>query len=201
MFDASLRPWMDPPLDRVAQWAVRFGWTANAVTLGGLGLGLTAALAIAFEAYALGLALLLASRLADGLDGAIARRTGATDFGGYLDILCDFAFYAAIPLAFGLADPANRFAALVLLASFLLSGTSFLAWAALAEKRGLKTETQGKKSFFYRSGLIEGSETIAFFSASCLLPAHFPALAFVFAALCALTAIQRALAARRDFEG
>jgi phosphatidylglycerophosphate synthase len=46
------------------------------------------------------------NRLFDGLDGALARRRGLTDAGGFLDISLDFLFYALVPFGFMLADPA-----------------------------------------------------------------------------------------------
>ena len=196
MFDARLRPLIDPPLARIARLVAALGLSANQVTMIGLSLGLGAALAIAFKAFGIGLLLILASRLADGLDGAVARIRGKTDFGGYLDIVADFAFYAAIPVAFAFAIPAAEWPALVLLASFLLSGTSFLASAIIAEGRGWETRSQGEKSFYYLAGLAEGTETIAFFVVFCLRPDWFATLALVFAGLCLLTALGRTLMLR-----
>ncbi len=138
--------------------------------------------------------------LFDGLDGAIARQRGATDFGGYLDIVCDYVFYAAIPFAFALADPErNGIAAAALLTSFCLTCASYLAYAALAAKRGETTSARGKKSYYASFGLIEGAETIAFFFAFTILPEHFAWLAFVLAALCIVTAVARVTLAAREF--
>ena len=62
---------------------------------------------------------LLLNRALDGLDGALARLSRVTDRGAFLDIGLDFVFYAAIPLAFAVSDPAaNALAAAVLLAAF-----------------------------------------------------------------------------------
>jgi phosphatidylglycerophosphate synthase len=198
MLDSRLRPLIDPPLNALGARLAALGVTANRMTLIGLALGLAAAVSIAAGAYLPGLALLLLSRLADGLDGAIARATHKSAFGGYLDILCDFAFYAAIPLAFAVAAPENHFPALVLLASFILSGVSFLASAVIAEKQGWRSEAQGQKSFFYMEGLAEGFETIAVLVIACLVPVWFPVLAYGFAVLCVLTAIGRTLRLARD---
>jgi phosphatidylglycerophosphate synthase len=113
----------------------------------------------------------LASRLADGLDGAVARATQKTDRGGYLDIVCDYAFYAAVPLGFAIADPAaNAVAACAMLFSFYINGGSFLGYAILAEKHGLSTDRRGSKSLYFTGGLAEGTETIAVF----VLPASCP---------------------------
>ena len=167
---------------------VRAGWGADALTWLGFALGMAAALAIAMQALTVGLALLLASRLCDGLDGTVARLTQPTDAGGFLDIALDFVFYAAIPLAFAVADPAvNALPAAVLLASFIGTGSSFLAFAALAEKRGMTDTALPGKSFYFLGGLTEATETIALFAAMCVWPEHFAVLAYGFAALCAVT--------------
>jgi len=195
MFDGRLRPLIDPTLNRAGRALAQRNITANHVTLAGLALGLTAALLIALGAPGLiALIPLIASRLADGLDGAIARATQKTDFGGYLDITCDFAFYGAIPLAFALRDPdTNAIPAAVLLFSFYVNAASFLGFATMAAKRGLETTAQGDKSLYYAAGLLEGAETIAFFIALCLWPTAFAPLAYTFAALCLVTATARIL--------
>jgi phosphatidylglycerophosphate synthase len=200
MFDAALRKLIDPTLDRAGRWVARSGVSADQVTLIGLALGLGAAALIGAGLPGLALVPLLLSRLADGLDGAVARATRRTDFGGYLDIASDFLFYGAVPLAFVLHDPAgNGAAGAFLLASFYFNGTSFLGYAILAEKRGLETRAQGVKSLYFSNGLLEGGETIAFFVALCLAPSLFAPLAWGFGALCYLTAVLRLLGARRAF--
>ena len=199
MFDARLRPLIDPPLDAMGFWLARRGVGANAVTLAGLVPAAGGMLAIAQGHFLVGLVLILANRLLDGLDGAVARASGITDLGGYLDTLADYVFYVAIPLGFGLSATANTMAAMILIASFTLTCASFLVFAAIAARRGADTAAHGTKSIFYTTGLAEGAETIAAFIAMCLWPAHFPAIAFGFAALCLVTVIQRSLLARRIF--
>lgn len=199
MFDARLRPLIDPPLNAAGRWLARRGISPSGVTLAGLAIGLAAAVAIANAHYGLGLALIIANRLLDGLDGAVARATRLSDFGGFLDIVADFVFYVSVPVGFGLAEERNLLPALVLVASFALTGTSFLAFAALAAKRGLETAAHGRKSFFYNTGLAEGAETIVAFVAMTLLPQHFAAIAWLFAALCMLTVSQRCFIARKVF--
>ena len=200
MLDARMRGLIDPPLTGAGIWLARLGVSANAVTLAGLALGLLMAAMLAAGFGALALVPLVFSRLCDGLDGAVARATKATDFGGYLDIFCDFVFYGAVPLAFVLRDPAaNGLAGAFLLACFYVNGTSFLGYAALAGKRGLETREQGEKSLYYSAGLLEGTETILFFALLCLLPGAFAPLAFVFGGLCCATALSRVLTAWRRF--
>lgn len=199
MFDAKLRPLIDPPLNRAGRVLAGWGVTANALTFTGLALGLAAAAAIALGHVGWGLALILANRLLDGLDGAVARVRGPSDLGGYFDILADFAFYVSIPLGFGILAPANTLPALVLVASFVLTGVSFLAFAVIAAKRGAETMAHGRKSFFYSTGLAEGAETIAVFVAMCLFPAWFGTIACAYAALCVLTVFQRSALAVAAF--
>ena len=192
MLDRTIQQALRPAMTRAACGLVRLGLGADAISVAGFVTGMAAAGAIALQHYLAGLMLLLLSRLMDGLDGAVARATTPTDRGGFLDITLDFLFYAAIPLAFAVADPAaNALPAAVLLASFIGTGSSFLAFAAVAEKRGLTDTALPGKSFYFLGGLTEATETIAAFAAMCLWPAAFPAIAFGFAALCAITTALR----------
>lgn len=200
MLDAKIRPLIEGPLNKAGAALAERGIAAHEVTLFGLGMGLVAAGMLAFGLPGvLALVPLLIGRLADGLDGAVARATGPGDFGGFLDILCDFIFYAAIPLAFAFRDAGNAVVAAALLAAFYINGASFLGFAIMAEKRGITTEAQGKKSLYYSAGLLEGTETIVFFVALCLWPEAFRPLAVIFAALCLYTTAARTALARRVF--
>jgi len=199
MLDSRIRPLIDPPLDAIGKGLARAGVTANQVTLAGAVIGIASGVAIGYRYYLLGLALVLLSRLLDGLDGAVARATRQSDFGGYLDIVSDFAFYVAVPLGFGFAVAANLPFAMILIASFTLTGISFLAYAVMAAKRGRETSAHGKKSFFYNTGLAEGTETIVAFVLMCLLPNNFAIIAVIYSAMCLITVIQRTIAAKVDF--
>lgn len=201
MLDAPARQLIDPPLNAMGRRLAHNGVSANTVTLVGLGLGLLAAVLVAYGATIWALLPLLASRLADGLDGAVARAREKTDFGGYLDIVADFFFYGAVPAAFVFADPAaNGAAGAFLLLSFYVNGTSFLGYAALAERYRLISTARGSKSVYFAGGLLEGTETILFLVALCLWPAAFAPMAWVFGALCFLTAGARVIMARQVFD-
>lgn len=202
MLDGQMRKLIDPPLNRAGHVLAARGIGADAVTLAGLALGLLAAAVVASGLPGwMALLPLALSRLADGLDGAVARVRGKTDFGGYLDITCDFLFYGAIPLAFVLRDSGNGAAGAFLLCSFYVNGASFLGYAVLAEKRGMQTSGRGEKSLYFTSGLLEGTETILFFVGICLWTGHFAPLAWGFGALCFVTALARVFLARRVFGG
>lgn len=200
MFDSKIRPLIDPPLNALGRTFAARGVSADSVTIAGLVLGLMAAGAIVLQFYSLALVLILLSRISDGLDGAIARATQKTDFGGYLDITCDFLFYGVIPMAFVCANSAeNAAAGAWLLTSFYFNGATFLGYAILAEKRGLESQKHGSKSLYFTGGLLEGAETIAFFVALCLFPSWFAVLAWIFGSACFVTAISRVLLARQVF--
>jgi phosphatidylglycerophosphate synthase len=196
MLDARLRRLIDPPLDRLSGPLAKAGWSANLVTVAGFAIGLGAMAAIAGQRYGLGLGLLLLNRLLDGLDGALARRRGISDLGGFIDIVADFIVYAGVPMAFALADPAvNALPAAFLIFSFIGTATSFLAVAIMAAKRGITTELRGQKSLYYLGGLTEGTETIVVFVLACLWPDWFAPIVWLFGALCWLTTATRVAAA------
>ena len=194
MLDRAAIALLKPALEGAARRFVKAGVGADAISLAGFAIGLGAAAAIVFQQTGLGLALMLASRVADGLDGPVARLTQATDRGAFLDITLDFLFYASIPLAFALADPAaNALPAAVLLAAFIGTGSSFLAFAILAERRGLASDAYPAKGFFYLGGLTEATETLICFSLMCLWPERFAWWAYGFAVLCGITIATRIL--------
>ncbi|MFY8040553.1 MAG: CDP-alcohol phosphatidyltransferase family protein [Bosea sp. (in: a-proteobacteria)] len=200
MLDGLMRQIIDPPLLLAGRVLARNGVQADAVTAFGLVLGLGCAAAIWLGFDMLALALLLAGRLCDGLDGAVAAARQRTDRGGFLDIVCDFVFYGAVVLAFALRDPAaNAVAAAVLLFSFYVNAATFLAYAAIAAKRGLETTSRGHKTIYFTAGLAEGSETIGVFIAMLLLPEWFSVLAYGFAALVLVTALSRSIIAWTTF--
>ena len=192
MLDKAIQQALKPLMTRAARGLVRLGLGADAISLAGFAVGMGAATAIALQHDWVGLALLLISRLMDGLDGAVARATQPTDRGGFLDITLDFLFYASIPLAFAIAEPAqNALPAAVLLAAFIGTGSSFLAFAAVAEKRKLQSLAFPDKSFYFLGGLTEATETILAFTAMCLWPQWFPYIAYGFAVLCGVTIAMR----------
>jgi phosphatidylglycerophosphate synthase len=200
MFDAQMRRWIDPPLQRLAA-GLALHVSADAVTLCACALGLAAACAAAFGAFMTGLMLFLFGRLLDGLDGAIARHRGKTDRGGYLDIVLDFAVYAAIPFAFAVHNPqANALVAAGLLASIVFNGSAFLAYAVMAERRGQTTTAQGEKSLYYLAGLAEGTETVIAYTLVFLFPTWFAVVAIAFALLCVVSGVARILLAWRTLQ-
>ncbi len=196
MLDSAARRIIDPPLDLIARYVAKTGVSANALTFTGFALGLMVLIALANQAYLWALGLILANRVLDGLDGAVARRNGITDLGGYFDAVGDFIFFGAVVLGFALADSdRNALAASFLLFSFMGTEASVLAYAALAEKRHLTRELAGKKSLYFLGGLIEGTETLGLYVLACLIPTWFVWIALVFGVLCWMTIGARAVVA------
>lgn len=200
MLDPLMVRLIAPPINRTGAYLAARGINANTVTISGFGIGMCAVPALASQNYGLALGLILANRLADGVDGAIARATQKTDFGAYLDIVLDFIFYAAVVFGFALANPTNALVASALLVSFMGTGASFLGYAVIAAKLSLETEARGKKSFFYSGGLAEGTETILFFVVICIWPALFVPASLIFMVLCWLTVCMRMAQAYQTFK-
>ena len=192
MIDARILPLQQKILLPIARLLVRLGVHADQITIAGFLVGLIALPLIATENYEWALVFILGNRLLDGLDGPVARLTQATDRGAFLDIALDFAFYAVIPLAFAFADSsANALAAAVLLTAFIGTGSSFLAFSLMAQKRKLQSQIFPNKGLYYLGGVTEGAETIAIFVAFCLWPDLFDILAYSFAFACLLTTLSR----------
>ena len=169
------------------------GITADQLTVVGFLVGLLAVPLLAFEMWYGALVAIALNRILDGLDGALARYANqSSSAGGFLDITLDFLFYAAIPLGFILANPEqNAIAGSLLLATFIGTGSSFLAFAIAAEKFKLEKPQFKYKSFYYLNGLTEGTETIALFIAFCIWPQHFAVMASIFAIACGITIFTR----------
>ena len=180
------------PLAKGAEILDGYGITANQTTLFGFMLGVLASPALIWQHYWLGLVFILLNRICDGLDGALARRQGITDAGGFLDISLDFLFYSLIPFSFILANPdQNAIAGSLLIFSFIGTGSSFLAFASMAGKRGINNPVYPHKSLYYMSGLTEGTETILCFVCFCLFPHYFSPIAYLFSIACWFTTFTR----------
>lgn len=211
MFDAKIRPFIDPPLNLAAKALIAAGATPNRVTAAGFGFTLLNFVSLALTQYGLALVFIGLSRLMDGLDGAVARqmkvtepdghtRSGESDLGGFLDIISDFIFYSGTVLFFAVGQPHFALWAAFLIFCFMCAGSSFLAYAIIAAKNDVNHEKQGKKSFFYLGGITEGSETIVFLSLICMFPAHFAWMAALFGFLCLLTTLGRVRQGIEDFK-
>jgi len=197
MIDDLLRTRFKTPVDRAGVWLARRGVGAVGMSSIGFAFGIAGCLAMANESYLLALVFLILNRAADLFDGAIARATRVTDFGGFVDILFDLLIYSGYVLAFAIGRPENAIPAAVLIYTFLATGTSFLAAANIAAKRGITREPPSRKSFFYKAALVEGVESTVYLIVICLLPDHFAIITYGFAAVSWISVAGHFLWARR----
>jgi phosphatidylglycerophosphate synthase len=198
MLDPFFIKQLKSPLQKLAIKLDVMGIKANHITFFGFVMGMLAVPSLSQEYYGLALIFIIINRLMDGLDGAVARIQGPTDLGGYLDITLDFIFYSAVIFGFALANPIdNALVASFVIFSFMGTGSSFLAFAIMAEKRQIKNLDYGGKSLHFIGGLAEGAETIAFLVLICLVPSHFVVLAYVFGTICWITTVTRIYAGYR----
>ncbi|OJF67956.1 hypothetical protein BK026_03700 [Alteromonas sp. V450] len=193
MLDAKITPFIKPLLKPLITTLDAIGISPNQVTVAGFIIGIFAVPFIILNWWNMALGCIILNRIFDGIDGELARyQQSSSSAGGFLDICLDFLFYASIPLAFGIANPEEwGIPAMVLLATFIGTGSSFLAFAIAAEKFQIDRPQFANKSFYYMQGLTEGTETILVFLAFCIWPQYFAMLAYVFAAACAVTVVTR----------
>lgn len=201
MLDRYTMPLLNKAVQPLGQKLAELSVSANSVTAASFLLSLLGCYLIATGYFKAALGLLIIARLGDALDGVIARQTEPTRFGAYLDICTDFVFYSAFVVAFGFYRP-DEFAipALVLVFSFVATGTTFLAFAIQhASDASIRLDLP-KKGFYYLGGLVEGTETYIFFLIMLLWPSMFPLWAYIFAILCIVTAFLRVVYAYRSLD-
>lgn len=181
MFDEWFRAHKERLLAPLARW-LGVVMSPLALTLLGLLVGLGAAVAASQAMWRLALAAWLLNRLIDGVDGVLARQTKRqTEFGGYLDIVCDFAVYAAMPLGIALAvdTRAAWLVSTVLLASWFVNAASWMYLAAVLEKRGAGATARGEyTSVTMPRGLVAGTETVVFLALFVIVPSQYVPLAW-----------------------
>ncbi|WP_421723746.1 CDP-alcohol phosphatidyltransferase family protein [Bauldia sp.] len=197
MIDDLLRRRFKTPVDAIGHWLANRGVTALGVTIAGFAVGVAGCVAMAFEAYGLALVLLIANRLADLFDGAVARATSVTDFGGFVDIIADLLIYSGFVLGFAIGRPEEALPAAILIYTFLGTGGSFLAAANIAAKRDIQREPPSRKSFFYNAALAEGVETTIYLILICLFPDYFAIMTYIFAAISWVSILGHLLWARQ----
>lgn len=190
MFDQRFRQVAGPTLDALGVRLADVGLRPNVVTAVGWVIGVGACVAASTGLWALALVLWLANRGLDGLDGPIARALGTTDRGGFFDIVADFSIYGGFVAGVAVEVPQARLACLVLLLTYYVSGTAFLALSSLLERRRQPFD-DGGRSLRFVGGLAEGGETVVAYGLFCLLPRDSATIAWLFAAMVGITAFQR----------
>lgn len=196
MLDEQLRARVvAPAAERLARVLRTCGVSAVAVTTTGLAFGVAACLAAGLGLWWIALALWVSGRAFDGIDGPLARLVGATDLGGYLDFACDLVVYAGFVVAVSVAVPGARLACAALLAAYYVNVGAWLSYSALAKRQALSGGDG--RSLRFVPGLAEGAETLLVYVLFCVLPEHAAVIAWAFAALVGLSALQRIVLAAR----
>ncbi len=191
MLDSYSRKIAAKSLEPAADWLGTRSVSPMVLTIIGLGFGVSACVSIALGRWWLGLGLWGLNRIFDGLDGMAARNIGPTSFGGFADIIADFVVYSGFVVAVAYRLPETRFAAVVLLMTYYVSGAAFLAWSDLVARQRHSAATADGRSLDFPPGIAEGTETIIVYALICLFPTWALELMWVFAAMVGITAIQR----------
>ncbi|MEP7381288.1 MAG: CDP-alcohol phosphatidyltransferase family protein [Gemmatimonadota bacterium] len=197
MFDETFRRALPRFVRGPVRVLVRWGISPNQVTIAAAGVGCAAGVLVAWGAAITGLALWLTSRLLDGVDGILARETGRTSaFGGYLDITFDMLAYGVMLLGFWVRHPEAGWAWPAILLGYVLVTTSTLALSSILEGEHQQS-VGGDRTIRFTPGLAEAGETSAAYVLFTLLPGFITPLAWTWAAMCAITVVQRTVLARR----
>ncbi len=191
MFDDAFRPYFARLAAPIGRALVSWGITPSRVSWAGFTLAVAGAGAIAAGHSVLGLTLWLLSRIADGLDGIVARQGGwQSAFGGYLDITLDMAAYSLMVLAFASRHPEQALLWETVLAGYVLAITSTLALSAAAE-RVERTVAPGDRTFQFTRGLAEAGETSLVYTLWVAFPSHIALVGWLWCGLLLATAVQR----------
>ncbi len=207
MLDTYLRRHLDRPLTRCASLIDIAPVTPDRVTGVGLILGLGSAAAAGVQWWWISLLLWVVSRIADGLDGPLARlrqaRVGAPaekGAGGFFDISADFLVYGStvVGVAVGVTSAygAPWWPFLLVLLAYYVNGTAFLAFSSIAERYGRRLDDGRSLSFL--GGLAEGAETIVVHALWLIFPQFAWQIAIAWAAVVGISFLQRVIAGYRD---
>lgn len=194
MVDAKLRESLESAFTYLGKAVDRPHISPDRITYGGLVFGVGGAISAWEHLWILALFLWLSSRIADGIDGALARRrlvrgTGKSPAGGYLDIMSDFVVYGSFVVGVAHGSGQSYLPFLFVLLAYYLNGTSFLAFSSIGEKEGIRIDDGRSLSFVF--GLAEATETIVVHSLWCLFPHSAAQIASVWAAIVFLSAFLR----------
>jgi archaetidylinositol phosphate synthase len=193
MLDTKGRKYIQPLFEKVANFTIRWGITANQVTIVAFLVGIIAAIVVCFGNAVVGVALLWLSGFLDALDGTIARKTNSSSgIGTLMDILFDRIVEIAMLLAIECMTTSVDIGIYIsiVLSAIIISMTVFLTVGALVDKIG-------NKSFYYQAGLAERTEGFIMISLAAILPDFREIILVVFAAMMLFTAGQRFLEAKR----
>lgn len=184
MLDTHSQKFVRPILTVIARLCLRLGISANALTLAGLIVGLSAAGLVACGLTVAGIVVLWVSGVLDAADGTLARLTETSAIGAIMDITFDRIVEVALIFALAWRFPEARLALLALTAIIVVGMSMFLSIAAALANHSTK-------SFHYAPGLAERTEGFIFLSLMALDPARLVLWTLLFAAAIVFTMLQR----------
>lgn len=197
MFDDAFRSHFARLVTPASRVLVSWHVTPAGITWTGFALAVAAAAAVAAGRPIPGLIFWLLSRVADGLDGVVARVGGRQSaVGGYLDITLDMAAYSLMILAFAHVHPEPALLWQAILVGYVLAITTTLALSSAAEQVA-RTVAAGNRTFQFTRGLAEAGETTAVYALWIVFPSHVALIGWCWCALLLATAIQRSWMAWR----
>ncbi|ADO84521.1 CDP-alcohol phosphatidyltransferase family protein [Ilyobacter polytropus] len=190
MLDTHARKHVQPIIEKVADFFMRYNFTANQVTVMAFFMGISTGIFIYFKMPLMAIAVLWLSGLLDAVDGTIARENGSTPFGTVMDITFDRLVEISVILGLAFRFSNTRMTMLILTCSIIFSMTVFLTTGMMAEKKG-------SKSFYYQAGVAERTEGFIFFTMMMLFTKYINPIGVVFLSAVIFTASQRLLEARK----
>lgn len=191
MLDTHCRRYIQPLIGVGAEIAMKFGLSANAVTIIAMLLGVFSGGLVVFGFNVLAVLVLWFSGYLDAVDGTIARKTKSSSaFGTVMDITFDRMVEGAVILGVAYKYSEFSFLSLVLAISIIISMTIFLTTGPLAENKGEKT-------FYYQAGLAERTEGFLMLSLIILLKDNAGLVINIFTGMVLFTAFQRFREARK----
>lgn len=191
MLDTHARKYVNPFIEKGANFFIKLKLSADSVTILALLLGIFASILLYFDQNIIAVLILWLSGYLDAVDGSIARKTNSSSsFGTVLDITSDRIVEIGIIVVTGIKFVDVRFNLIILLSCILLSMVIFLTVGAVSEKSGIK-------SFYYQAGVAERSEGFIMFSIMMLSKTYLGIVINIFAFIILITALQRMIEARK----
>lgn len=198
MFDETARRVMPRLLTGPARALARAGVSPDMLSIVGGAMGVASGVLVSRAYVFMGIAVWLVSRVLDGLDGVLARESGrGSAFGGFLDITLDMMAYSAMLIGFAVIHPEGGLVWVLVLMGYLMVTTTTLALSSLLEKQNAQAVASNDRALQFTPGFAEAGETTMVYVLLAFMPAWATTVAWVWAALCFATMVQRTLLAKR----
>ncbi|MFD1030629.1 CDP-alcohol phosphatidyltransferase family protein [Metaplanococcus flavidus] len=190
MLDTHARKYIQPVIEKTADFLLKRGFTADGVTKAAFAVGISSGVFIYLDLPFLAVLALWISGYLDVVDGTMARKTKPSSWGTLLDISFDRLVEISVILGLAFRFPESMWALLLLSASIIIAMTVFLTVGALSDK-------QGMKSFYYQAGLTERTEGFILFTLMIIFSTYLTAITLIFLAMQIITIFQRMTEARK----